>query len=73
LCLLLGIAACGGSALGASDGPALFKQHCALCHGKDGKANTPAAKDLSASSLWPFDGSNTAAHFTATPPCSPPM
>ena len=50
-CLLLVIAACGGSALDASDGPALFKQHCALCHGKDGKANTPAAKKFGAKDL----------------------
>lgn len=35
----------------AADGAALFKQHCALCHGKDGTANTPAAKKFGAKDL----------------------
>jgi mono/diheme cytochrome c family protein len=35
----------------AADGAALFKQHCALCHGKDGKANTPVAKKFGAKDL----------------------
>ena len=35
----------------AADGAALFKQHCALCHGKDGKADTPAAKKFGAKDL----------------------
>jgi mono/diheme cytochrome c family protein len=42
--------ACAGSAL-AADGAALFKQHCALCHGKDGKANTPVARKFGAKDL----------------------
>ena len=44
----------------AADGPALFAENCASCHGMDGKARTPAgkkvhAKDLSLSQL-PDDG-----------------
>jgi mono/diheme cytochrome c family protein len=35
----------------AADGAALFKQHCALCHGKDGKANTPVARKFGAKDL----------------------
>jgi len=35
----------------AADGAVLFKQHCALCHGKDGKADTPAAKKFGAKDL----------------------
>ncbi len=35
----------------AADGPALFKQNCALCHGKDGKANTPVARKFGAKDL----------------------
>jgi len=38
-------------AVSASDGAALFKRHCALCHGKDGKADTPAAKKFGAKDL----------------------
>ncbi len=51
LCLLPVIAACVVSDLAAADGAALFKQHCALCHGKDGKANTPVAKKFGAKNL----------------------
>jgi mono/diheme cytochrome c family protein len=35
----------------AADGPALFKQNCAPCHGTDGSANTPAGKSLHARDL----------------------
>lgn len=41
----------GSTTVGAADGPTLFKQHCALCHGKDGKADTPAAKKFGAKDL----------------------
>ena len=30
----------------AADGPTLYKQNCASCHGADGQANTPASKAL---------------------------
>ena len=35
----------GAAALGA-DGAALFKEHCAKCHGETGKADTPAGKAM---------------------------
>ena len=40
----------GGAAL-AADGAALFKQHCASCHGETGKADTPASKALKVPAL----------------------
>lgn len=30
----------------AADGPALFKQQCAICHGPKGDGNTPAGKSM---------------------------
>src|SRR6266496_5083017 len=50
----LGLA--GGSPACAAGGEELFTKHCALCHSKDGKAQSPAArklgvKDLSISKL----------------------
>lgn len=63
LIILTGLAmlvlACGGGTTTSSDGPpgagsrgeALFKTHCTLCHGKDGKLGVSGAKDLSVSSL----------------------
>jgi mono/diheme cytochrome c family protein len=30
----------------AADGPALYKQNCASCHGATGQADTPASKAL---------------------------
>lgn len=35
----------------AADGAALFKQHCATCHGATGKADTPASKSLNVPAL----------------------
>lgn len=35
----------------AADGPALFKQTCAPCHGIKGDADTPAGKSLGAKDL----------------------
>jgi cytochrome c6 len=35
----------------AADGPTLFKQTCAPCHGVKGDANTPAGKSLGAKDL----------------------
>jgi mono/diheme cytochrome c family protein len=35
----------------ATDGPILFKQTCAPCHGVKGDANTPAGKSLGAKDL----------------------
>lgn len=49
-----GITFGGVAPVRAASGEELFVKHCALCHGKDGKAQNPAArklgvKDLSAS------------------------
>jgi mono/diheme cytochrome c family protein len=38
--LLMAILAVGGSVALAADGAALWDQHCASCHGKDGKGQT---------------------------------
>ena len=35
----------------AADGAALFKQHCASCHGATGQADTPASKALKVPAL----------------------
>jgi mono/diheme cytochrome c family protein len=35
----------------AADGAALFKQHCATCHGATGKADAPASKALNVPAL----------------------
>ena len=35
----------------AGDGATLYKSKCAVCHGPDGKAATPAAKAMGASDL----------------------
>ncbi|MCW5890294.1 MAG: c-type cytochrome [bacterium] len=35
----------------AADGAAVYKQHCASCHGETGKADTPAGKALKAPAL----------------------
>ena len=55
--LLLPVLAAAGH---AADGPTLFANNCASCHGLDGKARTPAgkkvhAKDLSLSNLTDAD------------------
>lgn len=38
-------------AMAGADGEALYNQHCATCHGKDGKADTPVGKALHAAHL----------------------
>ena len=35
----------------AADGAAVFKSHCAKCHGETGKADTPAGKALKVPAL----------------------
>lgn len=35
----------------AADGPALFTEHCAACHGEDGRARTPQGRKVRASDL----------------------
>jgi cytochrome c551/c552 len=52
LTALVGVLLVAGAGFAsAADSTALFKQHSALCHGKDGKANTPAAKKFGAKDL----------------------
>lgn len=45
---LLLVAATGAA---AADGAALYKQHCANCHGESGKADTPVAKAMKVPAL----------------------
>ena len=45
--LLLGV----GESVCVADGEELFAKHCALCHGKDGKAQTPIARKLGVKDL----------------------
>lgn len=35
----------------AADGPALFSEHCAACHGEDGRARTPQGRKVRATDL----------------------
>ena len=48
LALLLPVLAVAGR---AADGPALFADNCASCHGLDGRARTPAGKKVHARDL----------------------
>lgn len=51
-CVIGVIMACGGSGGGSSElGASVFKTHCMLCHGADGKLGLNGAKDLTASVL----------------------
>ena len=45
------IALVGGSSVRAAGGEELFGKHCASCHGKDGKARTPIARQLGVKDL----------------------
>src|SRR5438093_11489680 len=45
--LMFGIGEC----VSAADGEELFAKNCALCHGKDGKAQTPIARKLGVKDL----------------------
>jgi mono/diheme cytochrome c family protein len=42
----LGVAVAGSAPLAAQDGPTLYKAKCAMCHGPDGKGETPMGKKL---------------------------
>ncbi len=51
------IAVLTSTAMLAADGKALYEQHCAKCHGSDGKGDTKmgkklGAKDYSSSKTW---------------------
>jgi len=45
------LALAGSSPVLAATGPELFVKNCAPCHGKDGKARTPAARKLGVKDL----------------------
>ncbi len=40
------VAVTGSTLLAAQDGPTLYKTKCAMCHGADGKGETPMGKKL---------------------------
>ncbi len=44
--LIVVVAVSGSTPLVAQDGPTLFKTKCAMCHGADGKGETPMGKKL---------------------------
>ena len=46
-----GIIFIGSLPVDAADGQDVFAKHCALCHGKDGKAQNPAARKLGVKDL----------------------
>ena len=49
--VLGGIVLPGGGPVRAASGPELFAKHCASCHGKDGNAQSPAARKLGVKDL----------------------
>ncbi len=50
--IVLALALLAGAPVHADgDGATLYKSKCAICHGPDGKAATPAAKAMAASDL----------------------
>ena len=49
--LMAALPLCFASISYAADGGALFKQHCASCHGATGQADTPAGKSLKVPAL----------------------
>ncbi len=46
-----GVALISAAPVRAASGEELFVKHCALCHGKDGKAQNPAARKLGVKDL----------------------
>jgi len=49
--VILMVAVIGSTPLAAQDGPTLFKTKCAMCHGADGKGETPMGKKLNVRDL----------------------
>lgn len=45
------VAITASTPLSAQDGPTLFKTKCAMCHGADGKGETPMGKKLNVRDL----------------------
>jgi len=51
LAVCCGIALVGSPVVRAASGEELFGKHCTSCHGKDGKARTPIARQLGVKDL----------------------
>ena len=49
--VVLLVAVTGSTLLAAQDGPTLYKTKCAMCHGPDGKGETPMGKKLNVRDL----------------------
>ncbi|MEO8427477.1 MAG: cytochrome c [Verrucomicrobiota bacterium] len=49
--IFCGIGIVGGSPVCAAGAEEIFGKHCASCHGKDGKARTPIARQLGVKDL----------------------
>jgi len=45
------VAVAGSTPLAAQDGPTVYKSKCAMCHGADGKGETPMGKKLNVRDL----------------------
>ncbi len=58
---LFSLSICAFAQDGASAGEKVYKSKCVLCHGVDGKANTPMGKQLNAMSLLSDDVKNLSA------------
>jgi len=63
--IALVMATIGSTPLAAQDGPTLYKTKCAMCHGADGKGETPMGKNLHIRDLGSADvQKQTDAEFT---------
>ncbi len=49
--LVLGVLGLAGTAIAQDDVAALYKTKCQICHGADGKGDTPAGKKIGAKDL----------------------
>jgi len=49
--VIVAVAVTGSTPLAAQDGPTLYKTKCAMCHGADGKGETPMGKKLNVRNL----------------------
>jgi mono/diheme cytochrome c family protein len=49
--VIVAVVVTGSTPLAAQDGPTLYKTKCAMCHGADGKGETPMGKKLNVRDL----------------------
>jgi cytochrome c6 len=49
--MVVAVAVAGSTPLAAQDGPTVYKSKCAMCHGADGKGETPIGKKLNVRDL----------------------